>query len=131
VIGLDTNILLRYLMQDDVAQAARAKDLIEQQLSEEEPGFVSVVVMAETAWVLERSYGQTSMDIAAAIERFLQIDAITVEHAQEVFIAVTALRQGRGTFADALIGELGRRAGCTSTMTFDRKALRLPHFAAL
>ncbi|HEY1931058.1 MAG TPA: type II toxin-antitoxin system VapC family toxin [Acetobacteraceae bacterium] len=131
MIGLDTNILLRYLMQDDVAQAARAKDLIEQQLSEEEPGFVSVVVMAETAWVLERSYGQTSMDIAAAIERFLQIDAITVEHAQEVFIAVTALRQGRGTFADALIGELGRRAGCTSTMTFDRKALRLPHFAAL
>jgi predicted nucleic-acid-binding protein len=87
--------------------------------------------MAETAWVLERSYGQTPTEIAAAIERFLQSDAIAVQDPQQVFAAMIALREGRGTFADALIAELGRRAGCSSTLTFDREALHLPGFAAL
>ena len=131
MIGLDTNVLLRYLMQDDPRQSAQATKLIEDRLTIAEPGFISTVAMAETAWVLQRSYGRSSADIAAAIERTLQSDVLAVEAEQEVFDAMVAVREGRGSFADALIAGLGRSAGCSYTVTFDRKALRLPGFAAL
>jgi predicted nucleic-acid-binding protein len=131
VIGLDTNILVRYLAQDDPVQAPKATELIEERLTEENPGFVSVVAMVETAWVLDRAYGLANHEIAAAIERTLQADVLVVENEQEVFAAMIALREGHGSFADALIGGLGRRAGCTRTLTFDRKASQLPGFEFL
>jgi len=128
MIGLDTNILVRYLTQDDPAQSPKATELIEQRLSEDGPGFISLVAMAETAWVLERAYGFADEIIAAAIERTLQAEALVVESEHEVFFAMSVLKEGRGSFADALIGALGAKAGCTRTLTFDRKALRLPDF---
>jgi predicted nucleic-acid-binding protein len=128
MIGLDTNVLVRYLAQDDPAQSARATEIIERRLSHENPGFVSVVTMAEMVWVLDRAYGLPDEDIAAAIERMLQADVLVVESEQEVFAAMTALEEGRGAFADALIGTLGAAAGCPATLTFDKKALRLPDF---
>src|SRR5436190_8248704 len=128
MIGLDTNILLRYLAQDDRVQSAKATEIIERRLSEENPGFVSVVAMVETVWVLDRAYGLGSDEIAAAIERMLQIDVLVVEKEQEVFTAMIALKQGKGSFADALVAELGASAGCTHTLTFDTKAVRLPGF---
>jgi predicted nucleic-acid-binding protein len=128
MIGLDANILVRYLTQDDSVQSLKATQLIEQRLTEDDPGFISVVAMAETVWVLDRSYAFPDGDIAAAIERTLQADALVVESEHEVFTAMVALREGRGSFADALIGALGARAGCSRTLTFDRKALRLPGF---
>ena len=131
MIGLDTNILVRYLAQDDPVQSPKATELIEERLTEENPGFVSVVAMVETAWVLDRAYGLPNHEIAAAIERTLQADALVVENEQEVFAAMIALREGHGSFADALIGRLGCRAGCTRTLTFDRKAARLPGFEFL
>ncbi len=131
MIGLDTNVLVRYLAQDDPTQSAQATALIEQRLSPQDPGFVSVIAMVETAWVLERAYGLASAELAATIERLLQADALVIEAEQQVFTAMMALRQGRGAFADALIAALGRRAGCSHTVTFDRKALRLPGFASL
>jgi predicted nucleic-acid-binding protein len=84
--------------------------------------------MVETAWVLARSYHLQGREIAAAIERLLQADVFVVENEQEVFVAVITLKEGRGSFADALIGALGTAAGCSCTVTFDRKALRLPEF---
>ena len=131
MIGLDANILVRHLAQDDPVQSPKATELIEQQLSDADPGFVSVVAMVETAWVLERAYGLSGPDIAAAIERVLQADVIMVESEQEVFTAMIGLKQGRGSFADALIGALGVSAGCSHTLTFDRKALRLAGFELL
>jgi predicted nucleic-acid-binding protein len=131
VIGLDTNILLRYLAQDDPVQSPKATELIEERLTEGDPGFVSVVAMVETAWVLDRAYGLADHEIAAAIERMLQADVLVVENEQEVFAAMIALREGHGSFADALIGGLDRRAGCNRTLTFDRKALQLPGFEFL
>ena len=128
MIGLDTNVLVRYLAQDDPAQSATATEIIERRLSEANPGFVSVVAMAEMAWVLERAYGLPAKDVVAAIERTLQADVLVVEREQQVFAAMTALKDGRGSFADALIGALGAAAGCSATLTFDRKALRLPEF---
>ncbi|HKO09435.1 MAG TPA: type II toxin-antitoxin system VapC family toxin [Alphaproteobacteria bacterium] len=129
MIGLDTNVVVRYLAQDDPVQSPKATELIEGRLTEEDPGFVSVVAMAETAWVLERAYGLADAEVAAAIERVLQVDVLLVENEQEVFTAMIALKEARGSFADALIGALGASAGCSRTLTFDRKALRLPGFA--
>lgn len=128
MIGLDTNILIRYLAQDDPVQSSKAREIIEDWLTEEEPGFVSVVAMLETVWVLDRSYGLAPHEIAATVERILQTEVLLVENEQEVFTAMVALKQGRGSFADALIAELGTRAGCVRTLTFDHKALRLPGF---
>lgn len=130
MIGLDTNILVRYLTQDDKAQSARAAHVIEQVLTPENPGFISVVAMAELVWVLDRAYGLDTGAIAAAIERILQTDVLIVENEQQVFAAMIALKERRGAFADALIGTLGAKAGCSRTLSFDRKALRLPEFAA-
>ena len=107
MIGLDTNVLLHYLTQDDPAQSRQATELIEQRLSEENPGFISVVAMVEVAWVLERSYRLADADIATTIERVLQAAELIVESEQEVFTSMIALRQGQGSFADALIGALG------------------------
>jgi predicted nucleic-acid-binding protein len=131
MIGLDTNVIVRYLTQDDPIQSPRATKLIERGLTESNPGFVSVVAMAETAWVLERIYGLTAMELAAAIERMLEVDVLVVEREQEVFTAMVAVKENRGFFADALIGALGTRMGCSHTVTFDRKALRLSSFEAL
>ena len=131
MIGLDTNVLVRYLAQDDPAQSGTATELIERRLSEAQPGFVSVVAMAEVAWVLERAYRLNDDDIAAAIEGVLQSEVLVVENEQEVFTAMIALKEGRGSFADALIGALGAKAGCSHTVTFDRRARRLDGFELL
>lgn len=128
MIGLDTNILIRYLTQDDPVQSLKATEIIERRLIPANPGFVSVVTMAEVVWVLDRAYGLTAREIAAAIERMLQVEVLVVESEQEVFAAMVALKQRRGAFADALIAELGTRAGCIHTLTFDKKALRHPRF---
>jgi predicted nucleic-acid-binding protein len=131
VIGLDTNIVVRYLAQDDPTQSPRANKLIEHVLTEEEPGFVSVLAMAETTWVLERAYGLSNREIAAAIESMLQTDVLVVECEQEVFAAMIVLKEGRGSFAEALIGALGAKAGCSYTLTFDQKASQLADFTLL
>jgi predicted nucleic-acid-binding protein len=131
MIGLDTNVIVRYLAQDDPVQSPKATGLIERGLTEEDPGFVSVVAMAETAWVLERVYGRTAEEIAAVIERMLEVEVLVVESEQEVFTAMIAVKERRGAFADALTGALGARAGCSHTVTFDQKALRLTAFEPL
>ena len=131
MIGLDTNVLVRYLAQDDPAQSRTATELIEYRLSEAEPGFVTIVAMAEVAWVLERAYRLADQEIAAAIEGILQSEVLVVENEQEVFTAMVALKEGRGSFADALIGALGVKAGCSWTVTFDRRAGRLDGFELL
>jgi len=128
MIGLDTNILVRYLTQDDPLQSRKATEIIERRLSEENPGFVSIVVMVETVWVLDRAYRLAAHEIAAAVERMLQADALVVENEQVVFLAMIALKKGQGSFADAVIAALGARANCSCTLTFDQKALRLPGF---
>jgi predicted nucleic-acid-binding protein len=126
--GLDTNILVRYLTQDDPVQSRQAAEIIERRLTNASLGFVSVVAMAEIAWVLDRAYGFTTKEIAAAIERMLQIEVLLIQHEEEVFAAMIALKQGRASFADVLIAELGARVGCVHTLTFDQKALRFARF---
>ena len=128
MIGVDTNILVRYLTQDDPHQSSRAGEIIELGLTPEEPGFVSLVTMVELNWVLRSFYEFTDEQIAAAIERLLQIETLVFQNEDQVFIAMMTFKAGTASFSDALIGALGRWAGCSATVTFDRKAARLKDF---
>lgn len=126
--GLDTNLLVRYLTQDDPVQSPLATNLIERRLTRTRPGFISLVTMAETVWVLGSAYELSAREIADTVERMLQADTLVIQNEQQVFTAMVALRSGAGGFSDALIGALGSWAGCESTLTFDKKALRLTGF---
>ena len=128
MVGLDTNIIVRYLAQDDPVQSPKAVQIVERRLTEDSPGFVSLVTMVETVWVLDRLYALSGQEIAAAIERMLQSDSLSIQNEQEVFTAMMALRAGQASFADALVGTLGVWAGCSVTLTFDKKAARLKGF---
>jgi predicted nucleic-acid-binding protein len=127
MIGLDTNILLRYLAQDDPAQSPRATEIITRRLTEQEPGFVSLVAILEVAWVLKSLYKRSRLEIANDIEMVLAADTLVVQNEQEVYDAVVALRNGSGSFEDALIGSLGLWRGCSATLTFDEKAAERLH----
>ena len=128
MIGLDTNFLLRYLLNDDPNQSSRARRILDRRLTEEEPGFISLVTMAETVWVLDRTYKFSNREIAYAIENLLEATNLVVQNEIEVFNAMIALRNDQGSFDDALIAALGLWAGCTSTLTFDKKTSRLQGF---
>ena len=124
MIALDTNVLLRYLAQDDPAQSARATEIIERHLTVRNPGFVSLVCILEVVWVLGSLYKRTRGQIAQHIEMILAADSLEVQNEQEVYQAVVALRNGTGSFEDALIGSIGIWRGCSTTVTFDENAAK-------
>jgi predicted nucleic-acid-binding protein len=124
MIALDTNVLLRYLVQDDPAQSQKATDVIEHRLTVEEPGFISLVSILEIVWVLRSLYKRSNAQIAGHIEMILAADTLQVQNEQEVYRAVIALRSGSGAFEDALIGALGAWWGCSATLTFDQNAAK-------
>ena len=128
MIGLDTNVVLRYLLQDDPKQTRQANKIFDQQLSEQAPGFISLVTVLEMVWVLRSLLKQTPSQVASHLERLLTADSLEVQNEQQVFEAVFAIKRGTGEFEDALIGALNAWAGCSHTLTFDRKAARLPYF---
>jgi predicted nucleic-acid-binding protein len=124
LIGLDTNVLVRYITQDDAEQAARATGMIEG-LSEEDQGFVSIVTLVEIYWVLRSAYKVGLTEAAKVIATVVDAEEIVVESSDAVRRALGRL-DGTFDLADALTSELGRAAGCTYTATLDRRAARLP-----
>jgi predicted nucleic-acid-binding protein len=128
MIGLDTNILVRHIMQDDPLQSPKATRIIERRLSEESPGFISVATMLETAWVLENIYGLSRLELARAIETILQVRTFVAQNEREIHAAMFTLKTGHSSFGDALIGALGTWAGCDTTLTFYKKASALRGF---
>jgi len=124
VIGLDTNVLVRYAVQDDVEQAAAATYVIEN-LSDSDSAFVSVVVIVELTWVLRRAYQAEDRLIAAVVRSLLDATEINVQDADAVRRSLERTAGGK-EFTDALIAEIGHLAGCSHTLTFDRTAARLP-----
>lgn len=123
--GLDTNVLVRYLVQDDPAQAQLATEAI-QSLSEDAPGWIAREVMVVTVWVLERAYHLSRGDIADAIDGLLAARELVVEEADRVGLAAQRWRDGGAGFADQMIALAGRGAGCRETLTFDIKAAAVP-----
>lgn len=120
MIGLDTNVLVRYFVRDDARQTAVATALIES-LSHTRPAFVSQVALVELVWVLERSYTVARDRIAMVVERTLAAGELTVENSAAAHIALIAFRAG-ADFADALIAAVDAQAGCVDTVTFDKNA---------
>ena len=129
--GLDTNVLLRYLLQDDPKQARQANQIIDRQLSEQNPGFVNIATVLEIVGFLRSLLKRSPFQIAAHIENLLAADSLEVQNEQQVFDAAFALKRGTGEFEDALIGALNAWAGCSHTLTFDRKTARLPYFQVM
>ncbi len=128
--GLDTNVLVRYLVQDDPVQAALATEAITA-LTEAAPGWISREVMIETVWVLERAYRLSRSDIADAIDGLLAARALVVEESDRVGLAAQRWRAGGAGFADQMIALAGQGAGCDRTLTFDLKAAGIPGMALL
>lgn len=123
MIGLDTNVLVRYIMQDDAEQAARATALIEG-LSASSPGFVTLVSVVELVWVLSSCYGLNRAQIAQALDLVLRSRQLQVDQSGHVIRALRVFTSGNADFADCLIERIAASAGCMQTMTFDAKAAR-------
>lgn len=123
MIGLDTNVLVRYIMQDDGRQSPIATALIEQ-LTAEAPGFAPLVVVVELAWVLSSAYGLSRDQVAQALEAIVRTKEIVVETPDTVWRALRLFKAGGAEFADCLIERAAAAAGCDRTMTFDRGAVK-------
>ena len=121
MIGLDTNVLVRYLAKDDPIQTPVAVKLV-RSLSEDEPGFLSLVVITELIWVLRMSYRYRNNEIANVVEKLLQSRELIVEQEELVADALRGFATGSADFADYLIERTGQLAGCIHTFTFDRRA---------
>jgi len=121
VIGLDTNVLVRYLTEDDPAESRRASDLISTVTARGGKCFVSAVVLCELAWVLRGAYEVSKADLLITLEQILATSQFVVGDKDVVRRAVAAYRAGRADFADYVIGGLHRDAGCEKTVTFDRR----------
>jgi predicted nucleic-acid-binding protein len=118
MIGLDTNVIVRYIMQDDAGQAAMATELIES-LTGEAPGFITLVSIVELVWVLSSSFKLKRAQIVQVLEILLQSRQLMVDQAEHVVRAVRAYASGDADFADCLIERTAAAAGCTRTVTFD------------
>ncbi len=131
MIGLDTNVLVRYLVQDDPVQAKQAARLIERRCTPDDPGCINLIVLCETVWVLTSAYGFGRDAISDAIDQLLHAVEITVESDQTVVAALRLYRSSKIDFADALIAVRNQQLGCDHTATFDREALAIPGFGAV
>jgi predicted nucleic-acid-binding protein len=121
MIGLDTNVLVRYLTHDDRAQTAAAIRVLNS-LSFDSPGFLSLIVIAELVWVLSISYRCQKKEIEQVLENLLRSKELVIERAEIVSQASRAFSAGRADFADYLIERCGQEAECQYTITFDQKA---------
>jgi len=131
MIGLDTNLLIRYLTKDDSAQYAKASRLIEQAVQRDERLLVNSIVLCEITWVLDAAYKYSRADIADALERILHTAQFDVERAPEARQALDDFRSTQAGFADALIGRINRSLGAPRTATFDRGLKGLDTFSVL
>jgi predicted nucleic-acid-binding protein len=123
MIGLDTNVMVRYIMQDDVKQSKLASVLIER-LTEEQPGFLSLVCIIELVWVLESAYTLKRLQIVKVLSNLISIDVFKIERLTVVTAALRNFKTGKADFADCLIERSSVHAGCKRTMTFDQSAAR-------
>lgn len=123
MIGLDTNVLVRYVMQDDPRQSPRATRLIEA-LSADEPGFVPVVALVELVWVLSGSYGLDRKQIASVLDTLLRSKELVIDRNELVTQALHRYSTAGADFADALIERIAAAAGCSATMSFDAGAVK-------
>jgi predicted nucleic-acid-binding protein len=129
--GLDTNVLVRYLVQDEPRQAAQAAKFIESNCTDESPCFIGQIVLCELAWVLESNYNQDREQIAAIIEQLLQVGQLEVMDPEVVWRALTDYKNSNADFPDHLLARINESQGCDVTVTFDKRAAMQPSFQLL
>lgn len=122
--GLDTNVIVRYLVQDDPDQSAAATRVLET-LTTDAPGFVSAISIVELVWVLQSCYQAARDEIQGVIEGLLRSRQLVVERAELVWQSLRIFAKGNADFADCLIERSGHAAGCDHTLTFDQNATKL------
>ena len=122
MIGIDTNVLVRYLAQDDPQQSALAVELIEGSCSENNPAYINHIVLCETVWVLERCYDVKKEMLAVILEKILKTEQFTIKGLEMVWQALKEFRKTGAGFADCLLSQINLSNGCEHTVTFDKKA---------
>ncbi|HZT02222.1 MAG TPA: type II toxin-antitoxin system VapC family toxin [Steroidobacteraceae bacterium] len=130
MIGLDTNVIVRYVMQDDPKQSQKASKFIES-LTPEIPGFVPLVAVVELVWVLTSCYDLTREQVAQVLDALLRAKEIVLERAEQVSQALRTFSAGGADFADCLIERTAATAGCEQTMTFDTGAAKFAGMALI
>lgn len=131
MIGLDTNVLIRYLDQDDPIQSATASRFVETQLSAQQQGHVSLVCLAELVWVLRTRYQAKRGEVVTTLETLLTDKRLKIQIENAVWLALDEYDLDNVDFADALIVALDREYGCSHTVTFDRKVTKLERMVLL
>jgi predicted nucleic-acid-binding protein len=131
VVGLDTNVICRYLLGDDPAQARKAAQVIEDCRKRSIPCFLSKITLCEMVWVFETCTSMERSAIAGTLDALLHSDAIEVEERSSVRRALDLFTSGKADFADYLIGETDAERGCTKTVTFDTALEGTPGFEIL
>jgi predicted nucleic-acid-binding protein len=124
LIGIDTNVLVRYLTADDPVQSPKARHFIQRELSASEPGHVSLVALTELAWVLNSRYSASPGDISDALTGVLADERFRVQDSAAAWAALSLYRSSNVDFADALIAAVDRLHAARYTVTFDKRAAR-------
>jgi len=129
--GLDTNVLVRYLTQDDPKQTAIATKVIEEAAAKEEKMFLHLLVFCELIWVLESAYAYPKSDILKVLERILRTAEFEISEKDLLWLALTDYRSGKGDFSDYYLGRANERAGAKVTLSFDTALKGEPRFQIL
>ncbi len=126
--GIDTNVLIRYLVQDDPLQSLYATHFIEKECKVENPGFINIIVLCEVVWILEAAYKYPKKLIADALEKIFRTRQFYIDQSEIVWRALRGYKYEGADFSDHLISHLNIHHGCEYTVTFDKKALQLDYF---
>jgi predicted nucleic-acid-binding protein len=130
MIGLDTNVLIRYIAQDDKKQSALATNLINS-LTKESPGFITLVSVIELVWVMQSCYESTKMEVVKILETLIATRELIIENAETVIRATRVFSSSRADFSDCLIERSANKAGCEYSVTFDENAIKHGGFKSL
>jgi predicted nucleic-acid-binding protein len=126
--GIDTNVMVRFLVRDDLAQFEKARNLIHQEVSAGNRVVINQLVLLETEWVLRSRYSLTKQQMMETISALLDAPDVQFEDEPAVEEALYVWRDSRADFADCLVGARNRRLGCRATASFDAKAAKLAGF---
>lgn len=131
MIGLDTNVLVRYFTQDDLVQAEQANRFIEQSVKKGETLFLNSVVLCELVWVLESAYNYEKQTIIDTLEKITATAEFELENRNEIHLALSDFKNSNADFSDCLIGRKNHSAGCKDTWSFDQTTKKLNYFKLL
>jgi predicted nucleic-acid-binding protein len=125
MIGVDTNVLMRYLLRDDRQQSQQAKVIMDG-FTQQQPGFISITTLLETMWLLRQTYKMSKEDVLQIVHALVVSTSIRIQAEPAVDEAIEIAQRGNFDLPDVLVSIFGRDAGCSHTLTFDRKAATIP-----